>query len=64
MRPIIRRWLALLLAVAVLTPLLLADDGDDRQSVDPIVGCWIVHVTVHAVTLTRSSMCAGVWPFL
>jgi hypothetical protein len=47
------RLLALLLAFAVAAPVLLAEDGDhdnDRdlgRFVDPIVGSWIVHVTVN-----------------
>ena len=46
------RLFALFLALAVATPVLLAEDGDhdnDRDQgrfVDPIVGSWIVHVTV------------------
>jgi hypothetical protein len=46
------RMLALFLALAVEAPLLLAQDSDhDRDAdhgrfVDPIVGSWIVHVTV------------------
>ena len=47
------RLLALLLALAVSTPVLLADDRDHDhdqrdhgRSVDPIVGSWIVHVTL------------------
>jgi hypothetical protein len=48
------RLLALLLALAVATPVLLAEDGDhdhdnDKDQgrfVDPIVGSWIVHVHV------------------
>jgi hypothetical protein len=48
--PILCRLLALLLALAVAAPVLLAQDHDnDRDQgrfVDPIVGSWIVHVTV------------------
>jgi hypothetical protein len=44
------RLLALLLPLAFSTPVLLADDEhhdqDHRESVDPIVGSWIVHVTI------------------
>ncbi len=44
------RLLALLLALAVSTPVLLADDGDHDRFVDPIVGSWIVHVTIDTFT--------------
>jgi hypothetical protein len=51
------RLLALFLALAVSTPVLLADDGDHDQDhrdhgqfVDPIVGSWIVHVTIDTFT--------------
>jgi hypothetical protein len=53
------RLLALCAAVAVSTPVLLAQDGDHGQDhrdhgrfVDPIVGSWIVHVTLTAYTPT------------
>jgi hypothetical protein len=46
------RLLALLLALAVTTSVLLGEDGkhdrDQGRFVDPIVGSWIVHVTVTA----------------
>ena len=50
----LHRLLSILLALAVSTPMLLAEDGDhdhdnDRDQgrfVDPIVGSWIVHVNV------------------
>jgi hypothetical protein len=50
------RLLALLLALAVSTSVLLADDGDRDHGrfVDPIVGSWIVHVTVDTYTPTPS----------
>jgi hypothetical protein len=52
------RLLTLLLVLAVTAPVLLAEDGDhdhdkdgDRgRFVDPIVGSWIVHVTVTSPT--------------
>ena len=48
------RLLALLLALTIPAPLLLAgDDGrnnDRGRLVDPIVGSWIIHVTVDKVT--------------
>ena len=46
------RLLALLLVVAVATPVLLAEDGehdnvrDHGRFVDPIVGSWLVHATI------------------
>jgi hypothetical protein len=53
--PVLCRLLALLLALAVSTPVLLADDEDhDRDHdrfVDPIVGSWIVHVTVDTIEI-------------
>ena len=52
---ILCRLLALLLALAVSTPVLLADDEDhDRDHdrfVDPIVGSWIVHVTIDTIEI-------------
>jgi len=54
-RPLVAATLILpaLLALAFSTPVLLADDGDHDQDhrdhgrfVDPIVGSWIVHVTL------------------
>src|SRR5947209_6730187 len=57
--PRLLRSLALLLALAVSTPVLLANDGDHDQDhrdhgrcVDPIVGSWIVHVTFETLTPT------------
>jgi hypothetical protein len=50
------RLLSLLLALEVTTPVLIGEDGNhDRdlgRFVDPIVGSWIVHVTVTAYTPT------------
>jgi hypothetical protein len=40
------RLLALLLALALPTPVLLGGDDDHERFVDPIVGSWIIHVTV------------------
>jgi hypothetical protein len=45
------RLVALLLALAVSTPVLLADDGDHDRFVDPIVGSWIVHVTIDTIEI-------------
>ena len=42
---------ALLLALAVSTSVLLADDGDHDRFVDPIVGSWIVHVTIDTIEI-------------
>jgi hypothetical protein len=54
------RLLAPLLALAVSTPVLLADDGDHDQDhrdhgqfVDPIVGSWIVHVTIDTIEIAN-----------
>jgi hypothetical protein len=49
--PILCRILALLLALAVSTPVLLADDRDHDRFVDPIVGSWIVHVTIDTIEI-------------
>jgi hypothetical protein len=52
------RLLALLLVVAVATPVLLAEDGDhdnDRDQgrfVDPFVGSWLVHATIDMSTIS------------
>jgi len=54
--------LALLLALAVAIPVLLAEDSDHDHNngsdhgrfVDPIVGSWIIHVTVVTFTPTPS----------
>src|SRR2546429_9620700 len=57
------RLFALLLALAVSAPVLLADDGDhdrdhrdhkrdDGRFVDPIVGPWIIHITLDTFTPT------------
>jgi hypothetical protein len=56
----VSRLLALLLALAIPAPLLLAGDDDhdrnnDREHgrfVDPIVGSWIIHVTVDTFSPT------------
>jgi hypothetical protein len=54
-RPLFRL-LALLLAIAVTTPALLGEDGNHNRDqglmVDPIVGSWIVHVTLTSYTPT------------
>jgi hypothetical protein len=54
--PHLFRLLALLLAIAVTTPVLLGEDSnhdrDQSRFVDPIVGSWIVHVTVTSYTPT------------
>jgi hypothetical protein len=55
--------LALLLALAVAIPVLLAEDSDHDHNngrdhgrfVDPIVGSWIIHVTVVTFTPTPSA---------
>jgi hypothetical protein len=64
------RLLALLLALAVSTPVLLADDGDHDQDhrdhgqfVDPIVGSWIVHVTIDTFTSVPPPNPPPVLPF-
>jgi hypothetical protein len=52
--------LALLLTLAISAPLLLAGDDDhDRNNgrdhgrfIDPIVGSWIIHITVNSFTFT------------
>ena len=53
---VICRVLSVLVALVVAAPVLLAEDRDhDRDQmrfVDPIVGSWIVHVTVTAYTPT------------
>ena len=54
------RLLALLLSLAISAPLLLAGDDDhDRNNgrdhgrfIDPIVGSWIIHITVKSFTFT------------
>jgi hypothetical protein len=49
------RLLALFLVLAVAAPVLLAQENGDRDQgrfVEPIVGSWIVHVTVTAYTPT------------
>jgi hypothetical protein len=50
------RLLALILTIGVTTPVLLGEDGnhdrDQGRFVDPIVGSWIVHVTVKVYTPT------------
>ena len=57
------RLLALLLALAVTTPVLLGEDGnhdrDQGRFVDPIVGSWIVHVTVTAYKPTLPGFIAS-----
>jgi hypothetical protein len=52
------RLLALVLALAVAAPVLVAQDSDHHRDadyghfVDPIVGSWIIHVTVEAFSPT------------
>lgn len=48
----LNRLLALLFAVVVAAPSLLAEDGDHGRFIDPIVGSWIIHI--HVATITPS----------
>jgi hypothetical protein len=66
------RLLSLLLALVIPAPLLLAGDDDhdrnnDREHgrfVDPIVGSWILHITVKTFTFTDPTVTPPTLPLL